>query len=57
LHGHANEALAHFKGMCEQGVERDDITFLSLLSACEHPGLVDEGLCYFQFMNSLCLCG
>jgi pentatricopeptide repeat protein len=57
MHGHANEALAHFKRMCEQGVEIDDITFLSLLSACRHAGLVDEGLCYFQFMNSLCLCG
>ncbi|CAM6066490.1 unnamed protein product [Sphagnum tenellum] len=57
LHGHANEALAHFKRMCEQGVEIDHITFLSLLSACWHAGLVDEGLCYFQFMNSLCLCG
>jgi len=39
--------------MCEQGVEIDDITFLSLLSACQHAGLVDEGLCYFQFMNSV----
>jgi pentatricopeptide repeat protein len=57
MHGHANEALAHFKRMCEQGVEIDDITFLSLLSACRHAGLVDEGLCYFQFMDSLCLCG
>ncbi len=53
MHGHANEALAHFKWMCEQGVEIDDITFLSLLSACRHAGVVDEGLCYFQFMNSV----
>jgi pentatricopeptide repeat protein len=53
MHGHANEALAHFKRMCEQGVEIDDITFLSLLSACRHAGLVDEGLCYFKSMNSV----
>jgi pentatricopeptide repeat protein len=53
MHGHANEALAHFKQMCEQCVEIDDITFLSLLSACRHAGLLDEGLCYFKSMNSV----
>ncbi len=53
MHGHANEALAHFERMCEQGVEIDDITFLSLLSASWHAGLVDEGLCYFRFMSSV----
>jgi pentatricopeptide repeat protein len=30
--------------MCEVGVQPDDITFICLLSACSHAGLVDEGM-------------
>lgn len=37
-------ALQYFKGMQKQGLKPDDVTFLSLLSACNHAGLVDEGL-------------
>jgi pentatricopeptide repeat protein len=33
--------------MCEEGVQPDDITFVCLLLACSHAGLVDEGMrCY-----------
>jgi len=47
MHGHGNEALKHFEQMCEEGVQPDDITFVCLLSACSHAGLVDEGMrCY-----------
>ncbi len=47
MHGHDNEALKHFEQMCEEGVQPDDITFVCLLSACSHAGLVDEGMrCY-----------
>jgi len=44
MHGHAKEALGHFEQMCEEGIQKNDITFVSLLSACSHAGLVDEGL-------------
>ncbi|KAJ1426503.1 Tetratricopeptide-like helical domain superfamily [Sesbania bispinosa] len=43
-HGkHPEEALAYFEQMEEDGVEPDKITFVSLLSACAHLGLVNEG--------------
>jgi pentatricopeptide repeat protein len=47
MHGHGKEALKQFEWMCEEGVQPDDITFVCLLSACSHAGLVDEGMrCY-----------
>jgi pentatricopeptide repeat protein len=49
MHGHGNEALQHFERMCE-GVQQDDITFVCLLSACSHAGLVDEGMCCYASM-------
>jgi pentatricopeptide repeat protein len=53
MHGHAKEALGHFEQMCEEGIQKNDITFVSLLSACSHAGLVDEGLHYFESMSSV----
>ena len=49
MHGHGKEALKHFAQMCEEGVQPDDITFICLLSACSHAGLVDEGMCCLCF--------
>jgi pentatricopeptide repeat protein len=48
MHGQGKEALRHFEQMCEKGVEIDKITFISLLSACSHADLVDEGLHYLN---------
>jgi pentatricopeptide repeat protein len=53
IHGHGQEAIAHFEQMCEEGVELDNIALVCLLSACSHAGLVDEGLCYFNSMGSI----
>jgi pentatricopeptide repeat protein len=39
--------------MCQEGVEPDDITFISLLSACSHAGMVDEGMCYYDSMSKI----
>ncbi|KAI5064650.1 hypothetical protein GOP47_0021320 [Adiantum capillus-veneris] len=39
-----------FRRTEEQGIEADKVTFLSLLTACSHAGLVDEGLYYFAYM-------
>jgi pentatricopeptide repeat protein len=39
------------KKMCQKGVEIDKITFISLLSACSHADLVDEGLHYFESLH------
>jgi len=51
MHGQGKEALRHFEQMCEKGVEIDKITFVSLLSACSHADLVDEGLHYFESLH------
>ncbi|CAK9267147.1 unnamed protein product [Sphagnum jensenii] len=53
LHGHGKQALELFEQMCQEGVEMDRITFVLLLSACSHAGLVNEGLCYFESMGSV----
>jgi hypothetical protein len=47
MHGHGRAALEHFDGICEEGVQSNDVTFVCLLSACSHAGLVGEGMrCY-----------
>jgi pentatricopeptide repeat protein len=46
INGHGKEALTYFEQMCEEGVEPDDITFVCLLSASSHSGLVHEGMCF-----------
>lgn len=43
LHGQALEALAVLKQFEEEGIEPDNITFTSVLLACSHAGLVNEG--------------
>ncbi|KAH8934858.1 hypothetical protein BDL97_17G001400 [Sphagnum fallax] len=53
MHGHGREALAHFEWMCEEAVPINNVTFVCLLSACSHAGLVYEGLCYFDSMGSV----
>lgn len=53
MHGQATEALTHFERMRNKRAEVDRVTFVSLLSACCHGGLVDEGLHYFQSMTDV----
>lgn len=44
--------LLHFFSQLEQtGMKPDDITFICILSACSHAGLVDEGRKYFNGLN------
>lgn len=51
-HGHANEALDLFKQMVEiENARPDHITFVSVLSACNHGALLDEGRRIFYSMT------
>eukprot|EP01018_Ginkgo_biloba_P030437 Gb_10713 [translate_table: standard] len=50
MHGHGEEALRVFHQMQQTGMEPDHITFIAVLSACSHAGLVDEGWRYFNGM-------
>ncbi|KAG9457756.1 hypothetical protein H6P81_002264 [Aristolochia fimbriata] len=50
-HGFGREAIDLFNDMLRQGFQPDQVAFLSVLSACSHAGLVDEGLKYFRSMG------
>ncbi|KAK7819166.1 pentatricopeptide repeat-containing protein [Quercus suber] len=43
VHGYADEALKMFRGMEREKIKPNGITFISVLSACTHAGLVEEG--------------
>lgn len=51
IHGHGEKALKLFNEMLVEGVKPDHVTFVSLLSACSHSGLVDEGQWCFRMMQ------
>lgn len=50
-HGHTEEALHLFSHMLNSGVSPDEVTFLSLLVAYAHRGLVDGGHKLFVSMQ------
>jgi len=52
IHGRGEEASLFFQRMLIAGVRPNSITFLGLLMGCNHQGLVDQGLKYFQLMSS-----
>lgn len=51
IHGHGKQSLKLFKEMLEAHVKPDHVTFVSILTACSHSGLVDEGQRYFHVME------
>ncbi|CAN1218125.1 Putative pentatricopeptide repeat-containing protein At1g17630 [Linum perenne] len=50
MHGLALDALDTFSHMISCGHQPDGITFVAVLSACSHAGLVDEGRSLFDEM-------
>ncbi|KAG1365322.1 pentatricopeptide repeat-containing protein [Cocos nucifera] len=50
-HGFSQRALEGFERMKEEGVQPDHVTFICILTACVHGGLVKEGERYFQSMQ------
>ncbi|XP_020519071.1 pentatricopeptide repeat-containing protein At2g45350, chloroplastic [Amborella trichopoda] len=50
-HGHGQTALELFLKMEREGVKPDNLTFISVLSACSHSGLVREGYICFEMMR------
>ncbi|XP_072955364.1 pentatricopeptide repeat-containing protein At2g20540 [Typha angustifolia] len=51
MHGHGAEALELFHQMTSVGEKPDGITFVGILSACVHMGLLEDGLRYFTLMT------
>ncbi|XP_008802609.3 pentatricopeptide repeat-containing protein At1g74600, chloroplastic [Phoenix dactylifera] len=52
LHGSGLESLKIFELMKKQGIKPDAVTLVSVLSACSHNGLLEEGFCYFNSMST-----
>ncbi|KAF7079691.1 hypothetical protein CFC21_083888 [Triticum aestivum] len=53
MHGHARTAILLYEQMVELAVKPNTVTFTSLLYACSHAGLIDEGLQLFEDMRSI----
>ncbi|CAI0625780.1 unnamed protein product [Linum tenue] len=51
VHGHGERALEFFREMLDGEVKPDHVTFVSLLSACSHSGLVSDGEWCFCLMQ------
>lgn len=51
LHGQAKEAIRVFEMMIHEGTTPNEVTFVGVLTACSHSGLLDEGLKYFRLMK------
>ncbi|EFJ15267.1 hypothetical protein SELMODRAFT_180422 [Selaginella moellendorffii] len=48
--GHANEAVEVFQEMRLDGTKPDQVTFLEMMFACSHAGLVEQGIFCFLSM-------
>jgi pentatricopeptide repeat protein len=53
MHGYGKEALKLFEQMEQSGINPNHVTFVGVLSACCHAGLVDEGWQYFDCMSHI----
>ncbi|KAL6547853.1 hypothetical protein OROHE_009558 [Orobanche hederae] len=51
LHGRARDALLFFSKMENEGIKPNSGSFLAVLTACSHGGLVDEAWKYFTSMT------
>ncbi|XP_019054228.1 PREDICTED: pentatricopeptide repeat-containing protein At5g27110 [Nelumbo nucifera] len=51
-HGQAFKALELFSKMQDSNAKPDKVTFLAIMSACSHAGLIDEGCYFFNQMTA-----
>ncbi|XP_010272292.1 PREDICTED: putative pentatricopeptide repeat-containing protein At3g47840 isoform X2 [Nelumbo nucifera] len=50
-HGYSKEAIDLFEKMSKVGLKPDYVTFIGVLGACSHAGLVNLGFQYFNSMS------
>nr|AKH05213.1 chlororespiratory reduction 2 [Monsonia emarginata] len=50
IHGFGNKAIQIFQEMIDSGVSPSPVSFVSVLGACSHAGLVEEGKVLFNSM-------
>ncbi|KAL5973536.1 hypothetical protein ACLOJK_030187 [Asimina triloba] len=53
IHGQGEDAISLFSKMRESCIEFDSLTFIGVLSACRHGGLINEGRKIFKAMSSV----
>ncbi|URD94049.1 PPR repeat [Musa troglodytarum] len=53
MNGHVKESFEKFEEMKRCGVPPNEITFVGVLGACRHAGLVDEGRQHFNTMQQV----
>ncbi|XP_057511091.1 pentatricopeptide repeat-containing protein At1g08070, chloroplastic-like [Actinidia eriantha] len=53
MHGQGERALNLFSKMPNMGIEPDGVTYVGVLMACSHVGLVEEGRKHFAEMSRL----
>ncbi|KAF7808770.1 pentatricopeptide repeat-containing protein [Senna tora] len=51
MHGHGHQAISVYDRMIKVGLKPNQATFVSLLTACSHSGLVEEGKTLFHIME------
>lgn len=51
MHGYGVEAIAAFKEMRKVGITPDEVSFISILYACSHSGLLKEGWKFYNIMK------
>ncbi|XP_021278910.1 pentatricopeptide repeat-containing protein At4g14170-like [Herrania umbratica] len=50
--GQLNIAISLFEAMRKDGIEYDSVSYIAILSACSHGGLVEKGREYFEEMKA-----
>ena len=51
MHGHGHQAVGVYRKMMKEGLIKPNQTaFVAVLTACNHSGLVEEGLTLFHRM-------
>ncbi|KAK1267308.1 Pentatricopeptide repeat-containing protein [Acorus gramineus] len=52
-HGYGEKSLATFQNLIDKGVKPDEVTFVGVLSACSHAGLIDDGWRHFNSLRDV----
>ncbi|KAI3796866.1 hypothetical protein L1987_39552 [Smallanthus sonchifolius] len=51
--GEGRETIRLFEMMVNEGIRPNEVTFVAVLTACSHAGLIDEGCGYFTLMRDV----
>lgn len=52
-HGYSQEAISLFENISSVGLTPDYVTFIGVLTACNHAGLVDLGFYYLKLLTNV----